>query len=206
MAHNADAVDPEHFRALLGLLDDAAKNEACFRAFALSREERHGLHQCWSQISDALALTTVNSWCMVFGTWESNPTHWTNVLVSQQSSALSKHGKLEMAEPARRSFQAHLAERLGMGLEAWTTFNSEMRDFRNNYSAHRSIKVIHPLPDLALAVRIAFELDEWLRNWMRPQRFDYALLKTDAQPYAQAVLTELGQAFEALRSRRQGSL
>lgn len=206
MAHNADAIDPEHFRALLELLDDVAKNEACFRAFALSREDRRGLHQCWNQMSNALALATVNSWCMVFGAWGSNPTHWTNVLVSQHARDLSKRRKRRMAEPARRSFRAHLAESLSLDEKAWTTLHREMCDFRNNYSAHRAIKVDHPLPDLALAVRIALELDVWLRNWMRPQRFDYALLKEDAQPYAHAVRTELGQAFEALRTRRQGSL
>ncbi|MFN7782632.1 MAG: hypothetical protein ACK5PG_07825 [Lysobacterales bacterium] len=206
MAQNADAVDPEHFRALLGLLDDVAKNEACFRAFALSREDRRGLHQCWSQISDALALATVNSWCMVFGAWGSNPTHWTNVLVSQHANTLSKRRKRRMTDSARRSFRAHLAESINLDEEAWTTFHREMCDFRNNYSAHRAIKAIHPLPDLAIAVRIAFELDEWLRHWAQTQRLDYPLLKTDAQPYAQAVRAELGQAFEALRTRRQGSL
>lgn len=199
MASACEAVDPEHLKALLQVLDEVVSNEACFRAFLTHRKEGSAQHACWAHVQNALARDTVNAWCMAFGAWGSNETHWTNVLQSQRNDSLSQRQKRRAAELARKSFREHVSQRLGMSLEKYDAFAASMRDFRNNHTAHRAVAQRHPLPDLSIAARIVLEFDEWLRGWMLPQRFDYPLLRDSAAAYARGASTEVETAMRAVR-------
>ncbi|MCG6118955.1 MAG: hypothetical protein MEQ07_12350 [Aquimonas sp.] len=182
------------------VLDEFVKNQACFRAFVRNRQDGNSFHPCWAHVQNALARDTVNTWCMAFGAWGSNQTHWTNVLQSQRNDSLPQRQKRRAAELARKSFREHVSQRLEMSAEEYDAFGASMRDFRNSHTAHRSVAQHHPLPDLSIAVGIVLEFDEWLRVWMFPQRFDYPLLRDSAAAYARSASTEVAAAMRAARS------
>lgn len=142
------------FASLMPQVDGFVKHLLCHRA--VKRKGGALLEQpFWRLTSDAHLLQAVVSWCKVFGAPGTNEVHWWH-LNETEDVAL------------KESFRAALSSQLGMSLEAWSAYRTEVTDFRNKYVAHTEIGFNAPVPKLDLAMAIAFLFDRWVRDVIAP--------------------------------------
>lgn len=146
------------FASLMPQLDAFAKHLLCHRAI---QQKGGGLieHVFWSLTSNAHLLQAIVCWCKVFGATGTNETHWHELAAT------------DVAE-LRESFCAELSSKLGLDKPAWRAYHKEVKDFRDKYVAHTEIGFIAPVPQLDVALNIAFVFDQWVRDVIAPDLLD----------------------------------
>ena len=103
-----------------------------------------------------LKLATV-AWCKVFGSRKED-LHWTN---APTSAALDQ---------ASQDFRDSLLSKTGLTKEQWDAYHGEMRAFRDKYVVHFDLTdpFAGPVPPFDLALRVAREYQEWVRELVKP--------------------------------------
>jgi hypothetical protein len=124
----------------------------------------------WIYTIDAHLLQAAMAWCMVFGAHGSNPTHWWN---------LSKDNQ----ENIKDDFRKNLIINLKVTEKEWKVYWHSMIDFRDKYVAHKEIGFSKPVPDFAIALKVAYFYDDWIRKIIAPDVFDVPTLKISANFY-----------------------
>jgi hypothetical protein len=164
MPYNRDV-----FATLMPQIDAFVKHLICHRA-----TRRHcdplPLHIYWSLTSDAHLLQAIVCWCKVFGATGTNETHWQNLT------------QVDVAN-LQESFRDELHSRLGLEIADWARYHTEITNFRNKYVAHTEINYSQPVPDLNLALKIAFVFDEWVRSVIAPDTLDEQPLRNLANEF-----------------------
>lgn len=153
MTYNRDV-----FANLMPQIDAFVKHLVCHRAI---QRQSDRLPKCiyWSLTSNAHLLQAIVCWCKVFGATGMNDTHWLNLNPTE-------------ATKLRDSFRNGLHSTLGLDLAAWDAYGKEVTNFRNGYAAHTEIRFSQPVPDLDLAMKIAFFFDDWVRLVIAPNTLD----------------------------------
>jgi hypothetical protein len=113
----------------------------------------------WTHTVDAHLLQAAIQWCMVFGTDGCNPTHW-------------KHLSDEAPTDLKNRFRADLPGHVGITYPDFEQYWREMKDFRDNYAAHRELKYQKAVPKFGIALKVAYFYDHWIREVISPDVFE----------------------------------
>ena len=136
----------------------------------------------WKFTTDVHLLQASIYWCMVFGSPNSNPTHWKHLATSQEDAQI-------LQETLRKAVLKHT----GFTSLEWDKYWKQMVDFRNKYVVHRDdFDGVTPHFDKALAVADAY--DRWIREVIWPDTTEEPPLKSalaEAKKSVRAFLKEL---------------
>jgi len=151
----------------LHVLDEFAAHEIAYRSMVQADVDLSPpVPRFWTDTRNAHAMAAVNLWNMVFGTsGENNPTHWHNWITGD-------------LDEARQNFIVHLEDEANMTAPEWHELGQRMRDFRNNYTAHREIENAHAMPYLNRALAAAQSFDTWMHGWI-PEMVERSLLRDE---------------------------
>jgi hypothetical protein len=104
-----------------------------------------GTHEFWVYTINSHFLQAINLWCMVFGSYSSNATHWKNMALEND-------------------FKPVILEKLDLQSSQYDTYWSEVTSWRNKYSVHRETGFLKETPDLKLARSIVILYVDWVGN------------------------------------------
>ena len=152
---------------------------AYYRILFSAYNELHTESEFWKYTIDAHILRSIIDWCMVFGT-DSNEVHWK---------------KAALNDFTQSDFRSYLLKSIGLSLEQWSDFRSNMMDFRNKYATHN----VFPYPSMPImdtALRVAVTYDNWFRERVNAafddpslqERYD-GLMRTLVKPLKRLVRT-----------------
>ena len=116
---------------------------------------------------DSHILQAVVYWCMVFGSDGCNSTHWKKLSPTESSDL-------------QRSFRQRLLEKTDLSKDKWNHYWKNMTKFRNEYVAHRELKITCKVPCLTTALNVAYFYDGWIRDIIYPDTFDEPPLNESA--------------------------
>ena len=134
----------------------------------------------WTHTIDAHLLQASIHWCMVFGSQGCNATHWKNL-----SSSESKN--------LEQSFRSGLSKHAGLAEDEWKKCWASMKDFRDNYAAHRKLNFCEPVPVFTLALKVAHYYDHWIREIISPDIFEEPPLEESETALKKSVLPLIDQ-------------
>lgn len=143
----------------------------------------------WVDTADAHLLQACIHWCMVFGNYDSNKTHWHNLAVGPASAL-------------RESFRKGISEHLGITEAEWKIYWDEMVGFRDQYIAHRDFAIQRPVPVLERALEAAFFYDSWVRQLIAPDILDERPLMELYAELKDIVALEVEAAVQASANNR----
>jgi hypothetical protein len=116
-------------------------------------------NEFWTLTIDAHLLRAVNSWCMVFGSNTSEPTHWKNLSTSE-------------GEVLHSNFREGLYLTTGLTQQTWFDYWQSVVSFRNRYVVHRELLFVDPVPTLDTALMVVYYYDSWVRGVIYPDSLD----------------------------------
>jgi hypothetical protein len=125
------------------------------RALTNAYREHRLRSQFWYVTVEAHLFAATINWCMVFGSHGCNPTHWKKLSVNEQEYLI-------------QSFRDGLFKELSLDQLAWEEYQSSIREFRDNFVAHRNLEFSKPIPIFDTALTVAFYYDEWIRTIISP--------------------------------------
>ena len=113
-----------------------------------------------------LKLATV-TWSKVFGSRRED-LHWTNTPIC---AALDE---------ATQDFRDRLLSKTGLTKELWEAYHDEMRAFRDRYVAHFDLSnpFTGAVPSFDLALQVACEYQEWVRELIKPVLLNQPTLRS----------------------------
>lgn len=145
----------EVFASLMSQVDAFVKHLLCHRAVQCNGGALLQL-PFWSLTSNAHLCQAVVSWCKVFGASGKNTeVHWHKLSTDE-------------AETFKEGFRGALSKNLGLCPDAWRKYCKEVKDFRDKYVAHTEIGFSEPVPNLDIALDVAFLFDRWVRDVIAP--------------------------------------
>lgn len=149
--------DSDVFRAQIGILDRFACHLVHHRELQRFKIPQTINVQFWIDTSDAHILQAAICWCTVFGTHgDTNKIHW-------------KKLRPNSTDDFEAEFRTGLLKRLDKTRFEWDVYCKRMRDFRDNFAAHRTPKgFTDPVPNFDLALNAASYFDEWVREIISP--------------------------------------
>ncbi len=112
-----------------------------------------GDKEFWVYTCDAHFQMIVVRWCMIFGSY-SNETHWK---------------KLKLDE---KEFSEYLLKELQISLAEWYIYWVKMKNFRDEYIAHRSLNSTPTPPFFDNAIKALLCLDSWVREKLQHNVFN----------------------------------
>ena len=122
--------------------------------------------QFWLDTSDAHLLQAAICWSMVFGSRDNNPTHWIKMFDADSTADRDK-------------FRQDLLIHLKIRKAKWDTYWEEMKEFRDNFAAHKSCEPYNrPIPKFDLALKAALFFDQWIEHYEETTIFSGPSLKT----------------------------
>ena len=151
-----------------------------YRALSKQYSERKGQSEFWTLTIDAHLLQAAIHWCMVFGSHGANQTHW-KLLSTDQSEIL------------QQTFRDGLCKKTGLNQQEWEQYWKHMKDFRDNYAAHRELNYSRPVPSFDIALKVAHFYDDWVRKVISPATF--------SEPSLELFATSLASSADSLASR-----
>ncbi|OIR05799.1 hypothetical protein GALL_119250 [mine drainage metagenome] len=157
-----------------------------YRALLKQYSERQLQNEFWTLTIDAHLLQAVVHWCMIFGSDGTNPTHWKH-LSTNQSSQLEQ------------TFRDGLFRETYINQEEWNRYWKEMKHFRDNYAAHRTLNNLCTTPHLDMALKVAYFYDDWIREVISPHTFDEPPLKEFASTLLESTSALAGRLFDATK-------
>jgi len=138
----------------------------------------------WFDTANAHILQACIYWCMVFGNYDSNKTHWKKLAV-------------DPANALRTSFRKGVCEHLGITEAKWESYWIDMVTFRNKYVAHRDFTIRRPVPLFDRALEVAFFYDSWVRQLISPDILDERPLREIYAENNSVVALEIASAVRA---------
>jgi hypothetical protein len=138
----------------------------------------------WIDTSNAHISQACIYWCMVFGSYVTNKTHWHKLAVGP-------------ANTLRMSFRKGICEHLGISEAEWKRYWKEMVTFRNQYVAHRDLTNQGPVPLFDRALEVAFFYDSWVRELIAPDILDTRPLRETYANNNRIVALEVASAVRA---------
>jgi len=138
----------------------------------------------WFDTANAHILQAFIYWCMVFGNYDSNKTHWKKLAVGP-------------ANALRKSFREGVCGHLGITEAEWDSYWKDMVAFRDEYVAHRDFAIRRPVPMLDRALEVAFFYDSWVRQIISPDIFDERPLRETYAESSSHVASEVASAVRA---------
>jgi hypothetical protein len=152
-----------------------------YRVLSMGYKEHQLRNEFWTLTIDAHLLRATINWCMVFGSDQSNPTHWK---------------RLTSAKPLAhyQSFYAGFFRETGFDQNRWSQYWESMTDFRNKYAVHRELEFKNPVPDFDPALAVAYYYDNWVRRVISPDRLEEPPLK----PFALSLQKSVAPLVEKL--------
>lgn len=177
----------EVFLYQFGLVHSFIKNLAYYReAFRLYHELEL---ECpvWTASIDGLLKVAVMDWCKVFGSDGCNQTHW-------------KKLNEEDAEALQQSFRSFLFESTGLTSASWKKYHLNFCKFRNKYVAHTEIVKTPPAPPVFdRALDVAYAYDEWVRNLIKPDRYDGISFRREFENFSNDAKLRLPEYMKSLK-------
>ena len=138
----------------------------------------------WFDTANAHILQAFIYWCMVFGNYDSNKTHWKKLAVGSDNN-------LPM------SFRKGVCKHLGISEAEWDSYWNDMVAFRDKYVAHRDFAIRRPVPVLDRALEVAFFYDSWVRQLISPDIFDERPLREVYAEDSALLALEIASAVRA---------
>ena len=132
-------------------------------------------NEFWTLTIDAHLLRAAINWCMVFGSDESNLTHWKRLAVTE-------------LEECHKNFREGLFKATGLKQDTWQQYWKSMTDFRNKYAAHRELPFTNPVPNFDTALAVAYYYDNWVRMIIYPDTFAEPTLELSALSLQKSVV------------------
>jgi hypothetical protein len=161
-----------------------------YRVLSKSYKEHQLQNEFWTLTINAHLLRATIDWCMVFGSDQSNPTHWKR-LTSTEADALYQ------------SFYAGFFKETDFDQNRWLQYWESMTVFRNKYVAHRELEFTNPVPDFDPALAVVYYYDNWVRRFIYPDRLQepplesFALsLRKSVAPLVEKLLAVTGEHAE----------
>jgi hypothetical protein len=154
-----------------------------YRVLAKGYKDRQLQNEFWTLTIDAHLLRATIDWCMVFGSDNSNPTHWKRLSMSD-------------SEVLNRSFREGLFKATGLDPNTWRQYWESMTDFRNRYAAHREFEFASPVPNFDTALAVAYYYDTWVRRVISPDTFAEPTLKSFALSLQKSVVPLVERLLE----------
>ena len=122
----------------------------------------------WTLTIDAHLLQSSIHWCMVFGAKGCNPTHWAHLSDGDVRSL-------------QEQFRKGLINSVDITFDEWEEYWQKMKNFRDQYVAHRELNFNSPVPRFTLALNIAYFYDRWIRDLIFPEIFEEPPLEDTAK-------------------------
>lgn len=138
-----------------------------YRALSKVYKERQLKNAFWTFTIDAHLLRATINWCMVFGSDQSNPTHWKRLSITD-------------SEALNQSFRDGLFDATDLNQDTWLKYWKDMTDFRNKFAVHRELEFMEPVPHFDTALDVAFFYDAWVRRLISPDVMEEPTLKSFA--------------------------
>lgn len=146
-----------------------------YRALSKGYTEHRQQNEFWTLTIDAHLLRATIDWCMVFGSDNSNPTHWKQLSITD-------------SEQLCKSFREGLFKTTGLDRDSWRQYWESMTDFRNKYAAHRELAFKSPVPNFDMALSVAYYYDNWVRRVISPDTFAEPQLESFALSLQKSVV------------------
>ena len=134
------------FRHQYPIVDRFVVHLSYYRALDTAGTARQLHNQFWALTTDAHLHLAALYWCMVFGSDGCNPTHW---------KQLSSNESDELAQ----SFRDGLFQELQLDKIGWDSYWNTVKEFRDNWVAHRKLDFCRPVPNFDTALSIAYYYD-----------------------------------------------
>lgn len=133
----------------LSILRDFLIHYASFRELHKHFDEliESGTQEFWVYTINSHYLQAINLWCMVFGSNNSNETHWKNLGLEHD-------------------FKPVILNKFQMESSQYEKYWSKVTSWRNKYSAHRQPGFLTETPDLKLARNIVLLYIGWVLKHM----------------------------------------
>ena len=142
----------------------------------------------WIDTSNAHISQACIYWCMVFGNYDSNKTHWQKLAVGPTNTL-------------RTSFRKGICAHLGISEAEWESYWEDMVTFRDQYVAHRDFTSRNPVPLFDRALEVAFFYDEWVRRLIAPDILDTRPLREVYANSSRLVALEIASAVQATEAK-----
>ncbi|MCX7155247.1 MAG: hypothetical protein NTW45_02220 [Rhodocyclales bacterium] len=179
--------DPEVFKSQYPVVKWFVYHLTYYRTLSKGYREHRLQNEFWTLTIDAHLLRATINWCMVFGSDQSNPTHWKQLAIAESKTL-------------HRSFREGLFRTTGLERDTWQQYWKGMINFRNKYAAHRELEYASPVPNFDTALAVAYYYDNWVREVIFPDTFaeprleSFALsLQKSAVPLIERLLVATAQ-------------
>lgn len=174
----------EIFVEQVPLVYSFARHLLHYRALKAALPKAPNCSQFWTDTSNAHISQACIYWCMVFGNYDSNKTHWHKLAVGPTGTL-------------RASFRQGVCEHLGISEDELKRYWNEMVAFRDQYVAHRDPTNSSPVPSFDRALEVAIYYDSWVRRLIAPDILDTRPLREVYAKSALAVSQEVESAVRA---------
>lgn len=168
----------------LPLVDHFVKHLTYYRTIRSNIDHYEPSSPFWSDTCDAHLLQATSYWCMVFGSHDSNETHWKKLVATDSEAAI-------------KSFREGLYKELGVSEKEWNAYWKEMVAFRNKYAAHRELKFQGVVPRFDLAFAAALYYEDWVREVIYPHELTDPPLRQQVAELEAKVSSEIVAALNA---------
>lgn len=182
-------MNPSHYRKevfaeQIPLVYSFARHLLCYRVLKDAVAGKQYRSSFWIDTSNAHISQACVYWCMVFGNYDSNKTHWQKLAVGP-------------ADTLRTSFRKGICEHLGISEAEWESYWKDMIAFRDQYVAHRDFTNRSPVPLFDRALEVAFFYDSWVRKLIAPDILDTRPLREIYAKNNSVVALEVASAVQA---------
>ena len=168
----------------LDLLWKFTRSLAYYRAIQQDQQRLERNKVFWKHTMNAHYLRALTDWCIVFGA-DRNEAHWKKLSTNEIDEL-----KLEV--------RPLILEAGSFTESEWSTYHTEVTDFRNKSASHRNANFNSNVPNLDKAYEIAETYFEWLKELLRPAQNEPKSLAT-LFPQAQIeILDVLKNDFEKI--------
>ncbi|MDF2804921.1 MAG: hypothetical protein K0S61_4826 [Anaerocolumna sp.] len=150
----------EVFSRLYPVLNDFLYHYISYKELHTIIEDLPGDKEFWVRSCDAHLKVAATSWCMAFGSKESNQTHWKNLFEQNDKDTVEE-------------FREYILQQDNSSAEQWASCWTEMVSFRNQYIVHRELKFNNSVPYFDFAYKVTLWFDLWIREKIKPDFLDF---------------------------------
>ena len=127
----------------------------------------------WIRTTDAHIKTAIISWCMVFGS-DSNETHWKKLIINER-------------EIKCKDFRNNILKECNLNSNGWDSYWKELKNYRNDFVAHRKLEFDQPTPFLDISYKVATLFDLWVRKNIYPDNLNFPTLEEQSEKYKTSI-------------------
>jgi hypothetical protein len=164
----------EVFKRLYPVLNDFLYHYISYKEMFEIIDDFPGEKEFWVRTCDAHFKIATASWCMVFGSEKTNPTHWKNVCIQDKEDTI-------------KEFRNYILNQGNITEDQWNSYWNDMVGFRNQYIVHRELDFFNPVPYFDLAFKVATWFDLWIREKIKPDYLDYDSLDKISLRYREII-------------------